>query len=362
MISNKEIIPVVFITDDNYALPTAVAINSLIKNKKRKSKYKIFVLYSELSEDIKNSFKKYNSSNINIELIKPDNADFLLSIKDKREGDYVSSAVLFKFAIPKIFKDYEKVIYIDGDTLIMDDLSDLYNTNIKNVYVGVVKDVHPILSGAYKRLGLDTYFNAGVILYNIQKILQDGVDDYLNSDEVLKQTNKYFWFEQDTYNVTFNKNVKYLNPKYNFIIESWDRYGIKNSSNVFELTSNVGKLLYKKSVIYHLASKQKPWIYKDGLMRKTWEKYYKSSPFSFMPIGNEVYFKGKSKDKFIERIFSVKNSTNKKHKVITIFGLKIKIKNVKHIKNEKINILENKIDNINMQITELKELIKGKQW
>ena len=35
-------IPIIFITDNNYVLPTAVAINSLIKNKKEQSFYRIY--------------------------------------------------------------------------------------------------------------------------------------------------------------------------------------------------------------------------------------------------------------------------------------------------------------------------------
>ena len=338
MANIKQEIPIIFITDNNYVLPTAVAINSLIKNKNESSFYKIFILHSNITEENQANFYKFNQKNVTVELIKPENSEFLLSVKQKRENDYVSPAVLFKFAIPNLFQKYNKVIYIDGDTLINDDLTELYNTDINNVYMGVVKDVHPIMTKAYQRLGLETYFNAGVILYNIEKILQDGIDAKLNSNEVLSKINEYFWFEQDTYNILLSNKVKFLHPKYNFIIESWQKYGLKKCCKTFDITKEDGKSLYKKAVIFHLASELKPWIYKDGLMRKVWENYYNSSPFTNIPIGKEIH-NTKNKNTFLENIFSIKNESksNKKYKVITILGLRLKIK----IKNDNGGISAN---------------------
>ena len=332
-------IPIIFITDNNYVLPTAVAINSLIKNKNEQNIYKIFVLYTDLSEENKNKFLEYNQTNVTVELIRPENSEYLLSVKQKRENDYVSPAVLFKFAIPKMFQNYEKVIYIDGDTLINGDLSDLYNTDIKDFYMGVVKDIHPIMIKAQERLNIETYFNAGVILYNIKKMLEDGIDEYLNSEEVLNKINDYFWFEQDTYNVLLNKKVKFLHPKYNFIVESWRRYGLNKSCKIFDIPKREGKLLFKNAIIFHLASELKPWVYQDGVMRDEWEKYYYSSPFTDLAIGTELH---KPKNTFLENIFSVKTEqkSDKEYKVITILGIKLKIK-VKKIpqNNNKISII-----------------------
>lgn len=354
-------IPIVFISDNNYIIPTATSINSIIKNKHCKTRYHIIILHDSITEDNIKIFEKFNSKDIKIDIVRPSNADYLLSIKEQK--NYISPAVLFKFAIPDILKSYDKILYIDGDSLIMDDLYELYNTNINEYYAGVVKDIHPIVTKENEKIGTKSYFNAGVMLLNIKKIINDGVHEKLNSEEILDMTRKFYFFEQDTYNVIFDSKIKFLHPKYNFIIESWNRYGLNTACEIFELNEKEGKRLYDSATIYHLASPEKPWIYKDGLMRKTWEKYYKSSPFSFMPIGNEVYFKDKSKDKFIEKLFSIKNTNNKRHKCITILGLKIKIKAKKRKQSvkDKINILESKIDNLNNQIFELKELIKGEK-
>ena len=46
----KNSVPIVFAADDGYAMPTAVAITSLLENKKKKTFYKIYILTPGLSE------------------------------------------------------------------------------------------------------------------------------------------------------------------------------------------------------------------------------------------------------------------------------------------------------------------------
>lgn len=51
-----------------------------------------------------------------------------------------------KFEIGNILKDIDKVLYIDGDTLILKDLYNLYNIDISNVYCACVKDMKLMLT------------------------------------------------------------------------------------------------------------------------------------------------------------------------------------------------------------------------
>ncbi len=44
-------IDIAFITDDNYAMPTYVALISLLKNKNTQSVYNVYVLYSDVKAE-----------------------------------------------------------------------------------------------------------------------------------------------------------------------------------------------------------------------------------------------------------------------------------------------------------------------
>ncbi len=177
MISQTEnnVVPVFFATDDNYAPFLAVALNSLLKNASSTNLYKIYVLTTNLAlehqEKISQVVQK-SGKNVSIEFV---------SLKDKMEQmksmfhlrDYYSIETYYRFFIPDLFPEYDKVLYLDCDIVVLKDIAELYNTDITQNLVGAA--VEEVMTeydwaGNYveKALGVDrnTYFNAGILLMN----------------------------------------------------------------------------------------------------------------------------------------------------------------------------------------------------
>ena len=73
------------------------------------------------------------------------------------------------FAFLRLFADEvenlpNKIIYLDTDIMVNGDIIELYNTNIENYELGVVKD-------RYGRFLINPfYFNSGMLLMNLKKI------------------------------------------------------------------------------------------------------------------------------------------------------------------------------------------------
>ena len=128
-------IPIVYITDDNYVMPTIVSITSLMENMEKS--HPVFVLGINLSEKNKDYFKVFK----NIELLDLENKYKDLDLKHL----YVSKAALFKFDLAEIFKNYDKVLYLDSDILILRDFSKLLKTDIEKYYAAVLKDISAFL-------------------------------------------------------------------------------------------------------------------------------------------------------------------------------------------------------------------------
>ena len=72
----------------------------------------------------------------------------------------------------------KKILYIDVDVIIKDDIAELYNQNLGKYSVGAV--LEDFYAGNYSTLknkiwpayqGKDRYFNAGVMLLDIQKFI-----------------------------------------------------------------------------------------------------------------------------------------------------------------------------------------------
>ncbi len=287
-------IPIIFITDENYAMPTAVAITSLLKNKNRDTLYNIFVVGVGLSD---NSISKINDAGEGcINILKQSDifADYNYS------HEYVSQAALFKFKTPELFPMFDKVIYLDSDIIVQDDLTEFYNTNLENEYAGVVKDFYShVLEFDHLRVKREFYFNSGVMLLNIKKIREDNISEKLIAEKLSSLYSKFM--DQDVFNIVFNGNVKLLSFRYNYMLRSGRDKKLFNQVFNEDFPEN--------PVIVH-CTPIKPWLDSEPIYHKIWYKYYKLSPYKKM----ELPFR---KLKFIKLRQQIINS------VFDFFGYKI---------------------------------------
>ena len=85
-----------------------------------------------------------------------------------------------------------KVIHLDIDTIVCDDLSEMFDTDLTEKWVGAVQEY----KGKYKPFG-KTYYNMGVAVINLEQMRKDNIEqvmqDYLN--EVPQP-----WADQDAWN------------------------------------------------------------------------------------------------------------------------------------------------------------------
>ena len=72
-----------------------------------------------------------------------DLAFFAISTQPWRESDlqsnlrdYYSKTTYYRLFIAEMFTEYTKAVYIDSDTIVQGDISEFFNTDIKDAYVG----------------------------------------------------------------------------------------------------------------------------------------------------------------------------------------------------------------------------------
>lgn len=283
-------------------MPTCVSIQSLWENKNPDDEYNVFVIGLDLSDISINKILSINLDKFNLKL---------LQFKDKykslyeNKNSHISTATLFKFDIPNILKDLNKILYIDCDTIIAKNgIDELYNTDISDVYAGVVKDVVEMHEKYHEKLGLSSYFNAGIMLMNLDLMRKDKITEKL-IDYKAKYPNDLF-VDQDTLNKVLNEKVRYLPYKYNYLTIT-DK-PVYYNSYIYDEKSN--------PVIIHFVSPKKPWNNNTVNYTDKWDKYYKKSVFKDCKL--------KRKRKFIYK------QKYGNIKVFNIFGLKIKFKMIKN--------------------------------
>ena len=124
-----------------------------------------------------------------------------------------TDCVYYKILLPFMFPDLERIIYLDGDTLIRKDIYEMYNYPFNGSYILGF----PFYMGyIMKRYGIkkpEHYINGGVLLFNIKKIRKDKKDlDLLYG--TIKKWNKWAFLEQDSINFIFYPKIGFLPLKY----------------------------------------------------------------------------------------------------------------------------------------------------
>ena len=152
-------IPIFFSTDDNYIPYLDVAISSLIANASCEFEYRIIVLNTGLNEENVCKVKKNEKAGFKIDFV--DISDDVDRIKSRLKDVYHFSVVTYyRLFIASLFPQYDKVIYLDCDLVVLGDISKLYHTELGDNILGAapeqfVQNTKEFREYAEKALGVD---------------------------------------------------------------------------------------------------------------------------------------------------------------------------------------------------------------
>ena len=299
-------ISIVFASDDNYAQHIAVVIASIMA--KTKEKVCFYVINDSISKDkiekLKNTTDTFKAK-----------IEFISVPEDKFSNVYlsghVSKAAYFRLALTDILpNDIEKVIYLDVDLLVYDDIKKMWQIDLKNLTLAAVPDYGIMASNRLCRqkkevIGLPkgkAYFNSGVLLINLKKWRQENYTKHIL--EIINE-NQFPHHDQDALNKLFMNNWLTLDLRWNII------------PPVFNLFPKVlfNKLFRKQA----LEAKRNPGIVHYAGRYKPWE-------FALHAGFNDMYYKYLKQTAFAEERMP-QPSKNMKGKSITRQLIRLKIAN-----------------------------------
>ena len=207
---------IVYSTSDYFVKPTIVSIVSLLNHNRVTN---IIILYSELSESSKDLLFSKISSKTNIVFLQ---CDSLISSKlskyklKKVRGNWNTYLRIF---IPDLLPQYERILYIDSDTLIKGDISNLYDINFKDTYFAAVID--HVACSKYANienkevLEVGDYYNCGILLMNNSKLVEINFTNEVLS--FLDKTNMTFRVaDQSIINFLYSHKFQSIDVGYNF--------------------------------------------------------------------------------------------------------------------------------------------------
>jgi lipopolysaccharide biosynthesis glycosyltransferase len=167
----------VMCADDNYAPLLGVSIYSILKNNKTFNEINFYILDANISSLNKLRIETIvNNFNSKIEYINTEEIDSKIQATIKTKVKSLSTYYRV-FLTTLLSERLNKIIYMDCDSIVCSDLKELWDTNIEDYHIAGVLDVIP----EHNKLSIglkenDSYFNAGMLLINIEKWRQDKIE------------------------------------------------------------------------------------------------------------------------------------------------------------------------------------------
>ena len=279
MTDTRSRIPIVIITDEGYVLPTLVAITSIVENKADETFLDFFIVTPGLSENSSLSFSIFKSDSVHISFIHEPIDEFKAMHKnpDAKFGGS-THADLIKFRLPYLINEYDKLLYLDGDIIVKEDLSTLYAYDVKDYYVAAVIDTCVLNSDnkhTYSHC-VENYFNAGIMLMNLEKMRKDKISEKLIAKK--KEINDPQLFLQSTLNLVFDGKVRPLplrfNVYYDGLIRIKSKYTIDQLNEKYDARYTSIQDIASDAAIIHYCAKKKPWFAADLSLSSEWYDYF----------------------------------------------------------------------------------------
>ena len=250
------IIPIAYAINDSFASLCSVSIASIIKNCNLKNNYIINILYTRLSKKNIKMLTEMSTKNIQIKFI---NLNKIVDFSMLYELDNFSYEIYYRLYIPHIL-NYDKVVYLDADTIVLSDIYDLYKINIDSYDCGAVVD-YTFFKKSKK------YYNSGILLFNSNLYKQN---DILNRCLDMLNNNIYKFPDQDVLNKI--ANIKELPLFFNYQIKAINDINLK-----LLVRSKYKELFNLKPKIIHYTFDTKPL---DSCLSKYSNLFWRYSYFS----------------------------------------------------------------------------------
>ena len=258
----SQVIPIFFACDDNFVKYMIVSLHSMIKHAVADRKYRIYVLHTNISEEMKQ--KMYDLQTEKFEISFEDVSPYLESISDKLPiRHYYTKTTYFRLFIAEMFPQYDKVIYIDSDTILRADIADLYDTDIGDAYVGacheqamVQVDVYGTYCERVVGVSRHNFFNAGHMLINC-KYFREGhmLDKFIKA---LGEYNFIVTQDEDYLNLLCKDHVYWLDQRWNTEVTDGMVYPYDPATEAYVL---------------HYIMANKPWHHTNALCGEIFWQY-----------------------------------------------------------------------------------------
>ncbi len=294
--------------DNNYALQVGVSLLSLLKMNTLDCNAKIYVFIDNVQQENKDKLLKiakdyhaileFIDAQIIIEKIKK--MDFVSNVDNASLSTFVR--LFIKDYIPSAYKS---VIYIDADTLIIDDIKELFEAEYDTPVTAAI-DIMPTRYKKILKLDDSYYFNCGILHINLDRWKELKCEEKI-LEHIKYHYNKYLFADQDVINIVLKNHIGILPLKYNvfpFYGELDYKMLLKyiGTDNMYYSLKDYETAKQKPAIIHLVYSVvDRPWFNKNmNRYGKLWDAYVAQSPWKTIKKRSRKFY---SKTRLLQIIY-----------------------------------------------------------
>lgn len=208
---------VLYISDDRYALLLGISLTSLYDNNKECDRLDVYIVDDGIGKENRQKLlrtaDKYNRRLYFI--AKPDMPDLIGCTPDTLKW---CDNVFCRLFSPTLFAKYpeiKKILYLDCDTVVADDLRELWSMDLKDHVCAAglecMGNLHKKIIGMSKN---DMYVNSGVMLIDIKKWKERRIENKCR--QFLKRYKKRLeYVDESIINGVLKGNMAIFHPRFN---------------------------------------------------------------------------------------------------------------------------------------------------
>lgn len=283
----KNNVPVIFACSEYYARFCSATILSLAEHTAPENNYDLIILCKDFSATAKARLLSIVADYPNISLRFYD-VGALFDRYCLYESPTISMETYYRLVIPEVFDVYDKVLYLDGDLIVLDDVAKLFAVDIGDAYLGAAHDIglqgnlnggNPELMAYYSQFDCKdckNFFNAGVLIMNTRLFRENFSSRYLLD---FAQQGAFKFQDQDLLNILCEGRIFDIGYEWNFYGDPVESY--RGWFNAFAPHEAYQKYLAAKKNyhIIHYAGNEKPWLDPALEYAEIFWKYFRKSPY-----------------------------------------------------------------------------------
>ncbi|MBQ1496624.1 MAG: glycosyltransferase family 8 protein [Bacilli bacterium] len=256
---------ILYTLNDKFVPQVGAGICSVCENNKDVNEITFYIVSYGITDknkkELEKLVKKYKRK---IEIIELNNINSYFDFDFDTTG--WNPIVLARLLVDKLLpSNLDKVLYLDGDTIVRTNLEELYNCNMNRKIIGM--SIEPTIDkGRIKNLkmGKKPYCNAGVLLIDLKawrnKKAGNRIINYYKNNN-----GRLFANDQDAINGSMKDEIKIISPKYNYY-NIFDQYSYRFLSKIMrpiDYSYYVSEKKFKEArnnpSIIHYLGEERPW-------------------------------------------------------------------------------------------------------